>query len=95
MKSGEDNTLGLQEYKVTIRTTENSGFENTQAIYTSILPRLGSLFRNTHVKVKIVFNDYTLDWQVDVEPYWGIELNPEFGLDELKEKNILEKSQKI
>lgn len=95
VKSGEDNTLGLQEYKVTIRTTENSGFENTQAIYTSILPRLGSLFRNTHVKVKIVFNDYTLDWQVDVEPYWGIELNPEFGLDELKEKNILEKSQKI
>lgn len=95
VKSGADNTLGLQEYKVTIRTTENSGFENTQAIYTSTLPRLGSLFRNTHVKVNIVFNDYTLEWQVDVEPYWGIELKPEFGLDEPKETNVLEKSQKI
>ena len=96
VKSGADNTLGLQEYNVTIHTTENSGYQSTKAIYTSTLPRLGSLFRNTHVKVNIVFNDYTLEWQVDVEPYWGVTLDPIFGLDDPKEEtNESEKSQQI
>lgn len=94
VKSG-DNVLELQEYKVTIRTEEELLDGNkTTAIYTSTLPRLGSLFRNTHVKVNIVFN--ALEWQVDVEPYWGVVLNPKFGLDDPKEEtNESEKSQQI
>ena len=94
VKSG-DNALKLQEYKVTIRTEEELLDGNkTTAVYTSTLPRLGSLFRNTHVKVNIVFNP--LEWQVDVEPYWGVVLDPKFGLDDPKEKtNEFEKSQQI
>lgn len=94
VKSG-DNALKLQEYKVTIRTEEELLDGNkTTAVYTSTLPRLGSLFRNTHVKVNIVFN--ALEWQVDVEPYWGVVLDPKFGLDDPKEKtNEFEKSQQI
>ena len=96
LKSTEDGdnlpaNLKLQEYNVTIYTQETFSDSNgTETIrnegastkeYTSILPRLASLFRNTHVRVNISFNDYTLDWEVDVEPYWGVELDPVFGLD--------------
>ena len=46
------------------------------------------------MKVNIVFTP--LEWQVDVEPYWGVVLDPKFGLDDPKEKtNEFEKSQQI
>lgn len=92
-RKNETDELKLQEYTLTIHTTEtfegdgeaaengavSVGNEVTRS-YTKTLPHLASLFRNTHVKVNIVFNDYTLDWQVDVEPYWEVVLEPEFGL---------------
>ena len=37
--------------------------------------------RNTHVKVNITLNGSTLDCTVDVVPYAGIDLNPDFGFD--------------
>lgn len=85
--------LKLQEYTLTIHTKETfegdgktaengaaSGGNEVTRSYTATLPHLGSLFRNTHVKVNITFNDYTINWQVDVEPYWEVKLEPEFGL---------------
>ena len=66
-------------------TVPNGGDGVTRS-YTHILPHLASLFRNTHVKVSITFNDYELDWQVDVEPYWEVVLKPEFGLDDPDKK---------
>ena len=43
-----------------------------------------SLFRNTHVKVKVNFKNLSeaeLELEVDVEPYWEVVLDPVFGLD--------------
>ena len=48
--------------------------------YTAPLPHLASLFRNTHVKVNVTFKDHQLEWEVDVEPYWEVVLDPIFGL---------------
>lgn len=79
-----DADLMLQEYKLTIHTKETfspNGATDRETSYTQVLPHLASLFRNTHVKVNITFNDYELDWQVDVEPYWEVKLDPIFGLD--------------
>lgn len=77
--------LKLQKYTLTVHTTEtfegNGNKNSREENYTAPLPHLASLFRNTHVKVNIVFNDYDVDWQVDVEPYWEVKLDPEFGLD--------------
>lgn len=79
-------TLGLQEYKVTITTQEDFLDSNgervstKECIYTSVLPRLASLFRNTHAQITVSFNDYTLDWEVCVLPYSEVALKPEFGL---------------
>lgn len=77
--------LKLQKYTLTVHTTEtfegNGNKNSREKSYTAPLPHLASLFRNTHVKVNIVFNDYDVDWQVDVEPYWEVKLDPEFGLD--------------
>lgn len=82
----ETDELMQQEYTLTIHTTEtfkgNGDKNSREESYTDILPHLASLFRNTHVKVNIVFNDHDVDWQVDVEPYWEVKLDPEFGLDD-------------
>lgn len=83
---GESKDLKLQEYELTIHTKEkilnDDGTENAQITneYTAKLPQLTSLFRNTHVKVNVTFNDHQLDWEVDVEPYWEVVLDPIFGL---------------
>lgn len=77
-----DDEYHLQEYNITVHTTE--GGETKK--YTATLPHLASLFRNTHVEVGAIFTDHTLNWIVDVEPYWGIELKPVFGLDEPTEE---------
>lgn len=78
----DDDTYQLQEYSITVHTREG---EETKE-YTATLPHLASLFRNTHVEVGAIFTDHTLNWIVDVEPYWGIELKPVFGLDEPTEE---------
>lgn len=89
-----DSGLKLQEYELTVYTEETfwdewpedgTTWRKVEREYTARLEHLASLFRNTHVKVNIGFNDYTLDWEVDVEPYWEVELDPVFGLDEPKE----------
>ena len=81
VKTPDDEYL-LQEYSITVHTTD--GGETKK--YTATLPHLASLFRNTHVEVGAIFTDHTLNWIVDVEPYWGIELKPVFGLDEPTEE---------
>lgn len=82
--------LKLQEYELTVYTKETfldeepeDGTAQRREVerkYSAGLEHLASLFRNTHVKVNVSFNDYTLDWEVDVEPYWEVELDPVFGL---------------
>ena len=79
------NPLYLQEYKLTLTTSEVSAKEGNSQFteekeYTATLPQLASLFRNTHVKVNVTFKDYELDCAVDVEPYWEVVLDPIFGL---------------
>lgn len=91
-RSVKDNDeLKLQEYQLTIYTKEtfvekdgtvSANVTPVVRSYTGTLPHLASLFRNTHVKVNVVFNDFTIDWEVDVEPYWSVELDPIFGLGE-------------
>lgn len=91
----KDGSLKLQEYEVTIHTEEDfdenaisSENPKVKRSYTATLPNLASLFRNTHVKVKVNFKNLPeaeLEMEVDVEPYWEVVLVPVFGLDE-KEK---------
>lgn len=82
----DDDAQLKQAYTLTVHTEETfveggvAEKDSRVTSYTTTLPHLASLFRNTHVKVNITFNDYTLDWAVDVEPYWAVELEPEFGL---------------
>lgn len=45
-------------------------------------PQWQALPRNTHVKVNINLNGSSLSCTVDVIPYAGIDLNPDFGFDE-------------
>lgn len=84
-QENKNDELKLQKYTLTVHTTEtfegNGNKNSREKSYTAPLPHLASLFRNTHVKVNIVFNDYDVNWQVDVEPYWEVKLDPEFGLD--------------
>lgn len=78
---GGNNQYKLQEYSIFLRTREIfSGGSGTERIreYTAPIPDLASLFRNTHVNVKVVFYDNTLS--VDVIPYSEVNLDPGFGL---------------
>lgn len=74
----DDDLLKLQEYKLSVTTLDEGSIHEN--VYTATLPQLASLFRNTHVKVNVTFKDYGLDWDVDVEPYWEVVLEPIFGL---------------
>ncbi|MDE6172674.1 MAG: hypothetical protein K2G34_06395, partial [Bacteroides sp.] len=90
-------SLKLQEYELTVYTKEtfldekpedsDAKWREVERKYTARLEHLASLFRNTHVKVNIGFNDYTLVWAVDVEPYWAVELDPVFGLGDPKKND--------
>ncbi|MCM1109509.1 MAG: hypothetical protein NC388_10770 [Clostridium sp.] len=48
--------------------------------FSSYLPNLSRLPRNTHAKVNITIHDTDVSWQVDVIPYSSVPLEPEFGL---------------
>lgn len=85
LKTGGGNPFQLQEYSVFLRTKETFlGGSGTERMieYTAPLPDLASLFRNTHVKVKVIFYDNELT--VDVIPYSEINLDPDFGLQTKK-----------
>ncbi len=49
---------------------------------TATLPNLPALPRNTHAVININLNGSSLSCTVDVIPYAGIDLNPDFGFDE-------------
>ena len=76
-KGGDNTKLKLQEYSITVHTTEN-GEEKTYPAIT--LPHLSSLFRSTHVVVSATFTDYA-GLVVDVIPYSEVPLEPSFGVD--------------
>lgn len=50
------------------------------AVLSDYFPDLLCLPRNTHVVVKIIINDNQVNWQVDLEPYGEVVLEPDFGL---------------
>lgn len=72
---------GEQKYTLTIFTQEGSDDAKTEKAYSSVLPNLGSLFRNTHVKVNVTFNTASIELVVDLYPYTGVDLDPDFGID--------------
>lgn len=72
---------GEQKYTLTIFTQEGSDGAKTKKAYSSVLPNLGSLFRNTHVKVNVTFKMVTIDLVVDLYPYTGVDLDPDFGIN--------------
>lgn len=71
-----------QKYILTIITKENG----TDKAYSAVLPNLGALFRNTHVKVNVTFNTASINLVVDLYPYTGVDLEPDFGLDVSEER---------
>lgn len=93
--TNEENPYELQEYSIFIQTKEifpnaNNNPKQRLIEYTSPLPNLASLFRNTHVRVNIVF--YDNDLKVDVIPYSEVNLDPSFGL-EIEEEEKKEEQQ--
>ncbi|MDE7470418.1 MAG: hypothetical protein K2M57_03120 [Paramuribaculum sp.] len=54
------------------------------ATLTAPLPNLPRLPRNTHVVVNLTVTGITLNAEVDLMPYIGIELTPEFGFNDIK-----------
>lgn len=88
-EDGTDASLGLQQYNISFATSQcdhalEDKSENWYPVdYSPVpLPYLASLFRNTHVKVDVTFTGENpeLELQVDVEPYWEVILEPEFGI---------------
>ncbi len=81
--------LGLQHYSIAFATRQrDNALEDKEEHWYAVeyapvrLPALASLFRNTHVKVNVGFTDRNpeLELQVDVEPYWEVNLEPDFGI---------------
>lgn len=75
-----------QKYTLTVVTEETLSVQGTtytsEVTYTATLPQCKSLFRNTHVKVNVVFTAYKeMDLEVDLYPYTGVDLDPDFGID--------------
>lgn len=68
---------GLQQYTLHVTTKE----EGETKTYSALLPNLGSLFRDTHVKIDVTFNEAGLSLEVDLYPYTGVDLDPDFGID--------------
>ena len=53
---------------------------NGENLENKALENVKQLPRNTHVVVNITINDKEVNWEVDVFPYVGVDLNPSFGL---------------
>lgn len=67
----------IQQYTLTVTTQEGTETKT----YSALLPNLGSLFRDTHVKIDVTFNEAGLSLEVDLYPYTGVDLEPDFGID--------------
>ena len=63
-------------YPITVTTTLD---DSDPVTWTSSLPNLSSLPRNTHVRIHLNFTGRTLNATVTVYPYTAVNLNPEFG----------------
>lgn len=71
-------------YSVQISVMEKDSKGNFMTPYTFdpvSLPNLPLLPRNTHVKIKIKLGKGPVNCEVQVVPYVGVNLNPQFGLD--------------
>ncbi len=64
--------------------------DGSTADFTAELPNLPSLPRNTHVVIFVSFDPVKLKANVDVVPYYGLELDPLFGFDDLLDKPMPE-----
>lgn len=70
-----------QKYIMNLELTETDETGTKTKAFSTPLPNLRALFRNTHVKVNITLKDNILVVIVDLVPYTSKELNPIFGLD--------------
>lgn len=76
-----------EKFTVTLTTMSKTGddaeLEEVETTYGPVdLPHLPQLPRNTHVYVNFTFNNPgVIKCQVDVVPYTGVWLNPNFGID--------------
>ena len=68
---------GKQVYKISVKFAGDPDYYVTDLP----LPNLPSLPRNTHVKINFTLSSGSLDCVVDVLPYTGVYLNPDFGID--------------
>ncbi|MDE7396118.1 MAG: hypothetical protein K2M98_00155, partial [Muribaculum sp.] len=70
--------IGEQRY--TFVMTATSGRKTKT--FTTAIPNVRALFRNTHVKLSVIFSgDFTITPKVDVVPFSSVLLNPGFGLE--------------
>lgn len=78
----QNNTAGnVFNLEVTVEFPDG---ETTEYTFDEVqMPNLPSFPRNTFVKVLLNFKDYQLTGSVDLVPYVGVELKPEFGFDEI------------
>lgn len=73
-----------QEYMLNIvLTEEREGGLKTQAFPDVRLPNLRSLFRDTHVVIRLNLQPHIVECEVSVVPYVIINLEPGFGWDKL------------
>lgn len=75
---GKYNTGEENPYSTSLTISSGNGSPITLEGKLDNLPN--SLLRNTHVVVNIAINDVDVNWEVDVIPYSGVSLSPEFGL---------------
>lgn len=68
---------GKQVYKISVKFAGDPDYYVTDLP----LPNLPSLPRNTHVKINFTLSSGSLNCVVDVLPYTGVYLNPDFGID--------------
>ncbi len=73
-----------EKYKVRIKTTteEDESWESNWAD----LPNLDILPRNTHVKINIKIKKNEINCTVDLVPYTGVYLEPDFGVNRPEEQ---------
>ena len=74
MNPKTDATDGEQEYTLTIE------IEGRDEPFSCALPNLKALFRNTHVVVNITMY-HNFEISVDVIPFTGVDLKPDYGLE--------------